>query len=144
MRYETLALVREMHSASVPSSIYSPASVVCVCVYVRVHTHTHIWMSINTCLYYIFAEKGKGLQREPTDCRKTVPDLLSSSAWHEMAPPLIPCINSRFIFCHHGLHGPNDVMTRPTGNPAAGQSLRELPEQQGRIKGCSLYLFAKL
>lgn len=83
MRYETLALVREMHSASVLSSVCSSASGVRVCLCARVHTH--ICMSINTCLYYILAKKGKGLQRETRDYRKTVADILSSPAWHEMA-----------------------------------------------------------
>lgn len=83
MRYETLALVREMHSASVLSSICSSASGVRVCLCARVHTH--ICMSISICLYYILAQKRKGLQRDTTDCRKTVADILSLSAWHEMA-----------------------------------------------------------
>lgn len=85
MRYETLALVREMHSASVLSSIYSSARVVCVCVCLCARVHTHICMSINTCLYYILAKIGKGLQRETTNCCKTVADILSSSAWHKVA-----------------------------------------------------------
>lgn len=59
MRYETLALVREMHSASVPSSIYSSASVVCVCVcaYVRVHTHTYLDVHKHMSILYTSRER---------------------------------------------------------------------------------------
>lgn len=42
-------------------------------------------------------------------------------------PPLIPCINTSFIFCHHRLHCTNDVMTRPRGIPAAAPSTLAAP-----------------
>lgn len=43
-------------------------------------------------------------------------------------PPLIPCINTSFIFCHHRLRCANDVMTRPRGVPAAAQSALSAPK----------------
>ena len=41
--------------------------------------------------------------------------------------PLIPCINTSFIFCYHRLHCANDVMTRPRGIPAAASGTPAAP-----------------
>lgn len=54
--------------------------------------------------------------------------------WHfvilslaQEGPPLIPCINTSFIFCHHRLHCANDVMPRSREIPVAAQSTLAAP-----------------
>jgi hypothetical protein len=82
MRYETLAAVREIHSAMVFFSIYSSVSgvCVCVCVCVCVYTYIHNYMAISD-----IRQNGKRLQKGTIICSKTVADILSSLVCHEMA-----------------------------------------------------------
>ena len=74
MRYETLAAVREIHSAMVFFSIYSSVSGVCV------YTYIHNYMAISD-----IRQNGKRLQKGTIICSKTVADILSSLVCHEMA-----------------------------------------------------------
>lgn len=114
MRYETLAPVHEIYSASVLFSIYFSVSVICI---------------------YIKKEQPK---RKVTEGDQSLSD---DWGWHFVilslareGPPLIPCINTSFIFCHHRLHCANDVMTRPRGIPAAAPSALAAPSSVGPIQ----------
>lgn len=56
--------------------------------------------------------------------------VILSQAWE--SPPLVPCINTSFVSCHHRRHCENDVTTRP-GMPSAAQSALAAPRPRGCI-----------
>ena len=74
----------------------------------------------------MYIKKRAAKKKEVTEGDQSLSD---DWGWHfvilslaRAGPPLIPCINTSFVFCHHRLHCTNDVMTRPRGIPAAAQS----------------------
>lgn len=79
----------------------------------------------------MYIKKRAAKKKEVTEEDQSLSD---DWGWHfvilslaQEGPPLIPCINTSFIFCHHRLHCANDVMPRSREIPVAAQSTLAAP-----------------
>lgn len=102
------------------------------------HWHQCVKYTLPQCSFqFIFLlvsyvyKKGAAKKKEVTEGDQSLAGdrgwhfVILSQAWE--SPPLVPCINTSFVSCHHRRHCANDVTTRPEECVLLLRALWQLP-----------------